>query len=51
MEARCEIRQQVMAAFFPVYYYGAFRYSDKVGIIIDIVSAIADVVTGDTFRT
>ncbi|HEV8725537.1 MAG TPA: hypothetical protein VGW77_33375 [Candidatus Binatia bacterium] len=51
MEARCEIREQVMAAFFLVYYYGALRDSDKAEIIIDIVFAIADVVTGDAFRT
>jgi len=51
MEARCEIRQQVMTAFFLVYYYGAVRDSDKAGIIIDVVFTIADFVTGDTFRT
>jgi hypothetical protein len=37
MKARCEIRQQVMAAFFLVYYYGALRDSDKAEIIIDVV--------------
>ena len=51
MEARCEIRQQVMAASFSVHYYGALRDSDKAGMIIDIVFAIADIVTGDTFCT
>jgi len=51
MEARCEIRQQVMAASFSVHYYGALRDSDKAGMIIDIVFAIADIVTGDTFAT
>jgi hypothetical protein len=40
-----------MAAFFLVYYYGALRDSDKAEIIIDIIFAIAKVVTGDTFRT
>ncbi len=50
MEARCEIRQQVMAAFFLVYYNGAMHYFAKAEII-EIVFAIADVVTGDTFRT
>ena len=51
MEPRCEIRQQVMAASFSVHYYGALGYSDKAGMIIDIVFAIADIVTGDTFGT
>jgi len=46
MKARCEIRQQVMATFFlGLIYYGALRASDKAEIILDIVFAIADVVT------
>ena len=51
MKARCEIRQQVMVASFSVHYHGALRDSDKAGMIIDIVFAIADIVTGDTFAT